>query len=222
MTSLPVVRRRPARFAPSCRTPLAAALTLGLCLALAPAAEAACLRAIFFDLGDTLVEAGSGGLFVVRAGAQETVDQLQAAGVELGVITNVPAGWTRADLEAILADPGFLDEFDVLVLSSQAPAPKPDPQIYLHAHGLLPTAVPIGETAFVGETLAEIADSETNPASGARAVGMIGIHLSDAAPSPLADHTLPTDGLLELVTLREGLCAIFADGFESGDASQWS
>lgn len=219
----PVVRRpRPSKLPLPCRALLPTLLTLALALPAAPSAEAECIRAVFFDLGDTLVEAGSGGLFVVRAGAQETVDQLQAAGVELGVITNVPAGWTREDLEAILADPGFLDEFEVLVLSSQAPAPKPDPQIYLHAYGMLPTAVPIGETAFVGETLAEIADSETNPTSGARAVGMIGIHLSDDPPSPLADHTIPTDGLLELVTLHETLCTIFADGFESGDTKQWS
>jgi FMN phosphatase YigB (HAD superfamily) len=134
----------------------------------------------------------------------------------------VPAGWTRKDLEAILAEPEFLDEFDVLVLSSQAPAPKPDPQIYLHAHGMLPTPVPIGKTAFVGETLSEIADAETDPTSGARAAGMIGIHLSDDPPSPLADYTIPTAGLLELVTLRESLCTVFADGFESGDTSEWS
>lgn len=222
MPSSPVVPTRPKKLPPPFRSILPTALTLVLALSTAPAAEAACIRAVFFDLGDTLVEAGTGGLFVLRAGAQETVDQLQAAGVELGIITNVPAGWTRDDLEAILADPGFLDEFDVLVLSSQAPAPKPDPQIYLHTHGMLPTAVPIGQTAFVGETLSEIADSETNPTSGARAVGMIGIHLSDDPPSPLADYTIPTAGLLELVTLRENLCAIFADGFESGDTSQWS
>lgn len=216
------VPRRPSAPGKSLRRLPQAALALAFAWFAAPAAEAACIRAVFFDLGDTLVEAGGGGLFVLRTGAQETVDQLQAAGVQVGVITNVPAGWTREDLEAILADPGFLDEFDVLVLSSQAPAPKPDPQIYLHAHGLLPNAVPIGETAFVGETLSEIADSETNPTSGARAVGMIGIHLSDAPPSPLADHTLPSDGLLELVTLRADLCAVFSDGFESGDLSQWS
>ncbi len=214
-------RRVPASFALWLRA-LVAVFGLAFGSLAAPAAQAACLRAIFFDLGDTLVEAGGGGLFVVRAGAQETVDQLQAIGVETGVITNVPAGWTRDDLEAILADPAFLDEFDVLVLSSQAPAPKPNPQIYLHAHGLLPTPVPIGETAFVGETLAEIANSENSPTSGARATGMVGIHLSDAAPSPLADFTIPTDGLTDLLPLRESLCGIFADGFESGDTSQWN
>lgn len=194
-------------------------LLLAVMLAPASPASAACLEAIFFDLGDTLVEAGGGGLFVLRAGAQDTVDQLQAAGLELGVITNVPPGWTREDLEAAMAQPEFLDEFDVLVLSSQAPAPKPNPAIYTHAHGLLPTPVPIGQTAFVGENLAEIANSQVSPTSGARAAGMVGIHLSGAAPSPLADFTIAS--LAALPPLAESLCALFRDGFETGGIAQW-
>ena len=200
--------------------PLRAAAALVLAALAAPAADAACFRAVFFDLGNTLAERGAGGLFVVRAGAQETIDELRAAGLEIGVITNVPAGWTRADLEALLTEPAFLDRFDVLVLSSQAPARKPDPRIYLHAHGLLATPVAIGETAFVGETLAEIADRQDDPTSGARAVGMVGIHLSDAAPSPLADHTIPTGKLTEIVTLRANLCASGPDGVEPGDSGR--
>lgn len=185
-------------------------------------ARAVCPQAVFFDLGDTLVEDGGGGLFVLRDGAQATVDGLQERGLEVGVITNVPAGWTREDLEAVLADPGFLDEFDVLVLSSQAPAPKPDPAIYLFAHGMLPTPVAIETTVFVGETLSEIADTELDPTTGARAAGMIGVHLSAGPPSPLADHTIPTDGLTEILSWVETSCAtIFVDGFESGDTSAW-
>lgn len=189
-------------------------------LVLAPAAaRAACLRAVFFDLGDTLVEAGPGGLFVLKTGAQSTVDALQAAGVQVGLITNVPAGWDRADLEAVLAQPSFLDEFDVLVLSSQAPAPKPNPAIYTFAHGLLPTAVLIGQTAFVGETLSEIANSQASPTSGARAAGMVGIHFSAVAPSPLADYTVAS--LAAVPPLVETLCALFADGFETGGITLW-
>jgi len=185
-------------------------------------ASAQCLGAVFFDLGDTLVEDGGGGIFVLRAGAAETVAGLQALGTQLGVITNVPAGWTRADLEAILADPSFLDEFDVLVLSSLAPASKPDPAIYTHAHGLLPIAVPIGQTAFVGETLGEIADLELNPTEGARSVGMVGIHLSDAAPSPRADFTVPTNDLPAVISIVSPDCTVFEDGFESGDTGGWN
>lgn len=175
---------------------------------------AECPRAIFFDLGNTLVEAGPGGQFVLRAGAQQTIDRLQAAGVRLGIITNVPAGWTREDLEALLVEPAFLDEFEVVVLSSQAPAAKPDPQIYQHAHGLLSAPPSIGESAFVGETLSEIANSVSNPTLGARAAGMIGIHLSATAPSPLADFTIPINDLPAIVGLVEQQCRVLADGFE--------
>ena len=182
---------------------------------LASAAVTTCPRAVFFDLGNTLVEAGPGGLNVLRAGAQLTVDQLQAAGVRIGVITNVPADWDRADLEAVLAQPEFLDEFEVVILSSQAPAPKPSPLIYQHAYTQLMLPAPlITETAFVGETLAEIANMQVNPTSGARSVGMIGIHLSDAAPSALTDFTLPFNGLTQIPTLISGLCPVFVDSFE--------
>ncbi|MBZ0111410.1 MAG: hypothetical protein K8J08_03010 [Thermoanaerobaculia bacterium] len=185
-------------------------------------ASAQCVNAVFFDLGNTLVEDPGTGVFVLRAGASETVASLQGLGIPLGIITNVPAGWDRSDLEAILQEPEFLDEFDVLVLSSEAPAPKPSPLIYTHAHGLLPLpAPPITEAAFVGETLSEIANSEVNPTSGARAVGMVGIHLSDAVPSPLTDYTVATDDLPEVALIVANSCPVFQDGFESGDVGAW-
>jgi FMN phosphatase YigB (HAD superfamily) len=192
-------------------------------LAVVPAAaHADCLRAVFFDLGETLVTAAGGGMFTLKPGAQETVDALQAAGRELGIITNVPGGWTREDLEAILLQPEFLDEFDVLTLSSQAPAPKPDPAIYLFAHAALPTPVPVGATAFVGESLPEIANAEVSPTLGARAAGMIGVHVSSAAPSPLADFTIPPGDLPQVLAVVTTTCTAFVDGFESGDTSSWS
>ena len=119
------------------------ACALLLCaLHVAPSAQAAaCPKAVFFDLGNTLVQNGPGGLSVAMPGAQETLDRLDALGVQLGVITNVPAGFTRPMLDALLADPSFLDAFDVVLMSSQAPAPKPSPLIFQHAHSLLPMAV---------------------------------------------------------------------------------
>lgn len=185
-------------------------------------ARADCLRAVFFDLGETLVTATGGGTFTLKPGAQETVDELQARGVQLGIITNVPAGWTREDLEAILLEPEFLDEFDVLTLSSQAPAAKPNPAIYTFAHAALPKPVPIAACAFVGETLGEIANSEEDPTLGARAAGMIGIHLSNSAPSPLADYTVSPDDLPAIVDVVAGTCPeLLVDGFDSGDTSAW-
>jgi haloacid dehalogenase-like hydrolase len=180
------------------------------------------IRAVFFDLGDTLVEDVGGGMFGLRPGAAETVGQLQALGIELGIITNVPSDWTLEDLEAILVEPELLDEFSVVVLSSQAPAPKPDPAIYTFAHSQLAVPVAVTETAFVGENLGEIANDVDNPTQGCRAVGMIGIHLSDQAPSPLADYTIPTDDLPQVVAIVESVNGIFADGFESGDVTAWT
>ena len=204
-----------------CQPALSLFFIIILLIAVAPAELSADpIQAVFFDLGDTLVEDVGGGLFGLRPGAAETVSALQTLGVELGIITNVPAGWTREDLEAILVEPEFLDEFSVLVLSSQAPAPKPDPAIYTFAHAQLAKPVPITETAFVGETLGEIADDVDNPTEGCRAVGMIGIHLSDLPPSPLTDYTIPTDDLPLVVAIVQG--AIFADGFESGDVTAWT
>jgi len=186
-----------------------------LALLAAPVANAICPRAVMFDLGDTLVQSGAGGLFFVKPGAQQMLDRLAGDGLQLGVITNVPAGFTRPMLDALLAEPEFLDQFDVVVLSSLAPAPKPNPLIYQHAHSLLPMPVAITDTAFVGETLAEIANSVVAPTSGARATGMIGVHLSLGSPSPLADHTIAPDQLLEFAELVATLCTVFTDGFES-------
>lgn len=197
------------------------ALILTVAPMLSGAAKAACIEAVFFDLGDTLVASGAGGLFAVKPGAQQTLDELHALGKQVGVITNVPGGWTRDDLDALMADPSFLDQFDVLVLSSQAPANKPNPLIYTHAHGLLPRPVAIGQTAFVGETLSEIANTQVNPTSGARAAGMIGIHLSGGAPSALADYTIAPNALPAIADLAETLCTVFGNGFETSVALHW-
>ena len=180
------------------------------------------LKAIFFDLGDTLVEQDpDSGLFVLKPGAAETLAQLQAMGMALGVITNVPPDWDLTDLQAVLQDPTFLDDFDVIVLSSEAPAPKPDPAIYTHAHSLLSPTPAITEVAFVGETLGEIADAEP-PTEGARAVGMVGIHVSSAPPDPLADYTIAPDDLPAVVAVAQSHGQrIFCDGFESGDTILW-
>ena len=187
----------------------------------APARGGECLRAIFFDLGNTLVDQTNPAPYPLFPTAQATIDTLQARGLALGVITNVPAGWDRGDLEALLLQPAFLDEFDILVLSSEAPAPKPNPAIYTHAYNLLALPRPaVAATAFVGETLAEIANSAANPTSGARAIGMTGIHLSSSAPSPLADVTIAA--LDDLLTVESAPCSFLVDGFESADTAAWS
>lgn len=160
------------------------------------------VRVIFFDLGDTLVEPDGGGQFVERPGVSGMIAELMGLGMRIGVITNTPDGYTLQDLEDLLVNPGLLDAFEVVVLSSQAASPpKPAPQIFAEAYGLLIDAPPIAQVAYVSESLAEIADQEAAPTQGARAAGMLGVHLSSAPPSPLADYTLAPDQLDMLVTL---------------------
>ena len=153
------------------------------------------VAAIFFDLGETLV-VPSGPQFVARSGAAELLDALEASGVRLGVITNVPDGYTMDDLRALLVDPSLLDRFEVVLPSSLASSgPKPDPAIFAEAHALLPRAPPIEQTAFVTEEIEDIADDAKAPTQGARAAGMVGVLLTDASDHPLADHTSPPDAL---------------------------
>lgn len=158
------------------------------------------LAALFFDLGDTLVVEGPDALFMAREGATELLDELVGQRLPIGVITNVPRGYDIEDLRALLADPAILDVFDTVLLSSEAEAgPKPDPAIFVEAVGRLAEPPPIEQRAFVTEELADLADGEP-PTEGARAAGMIGVHLSDDAPSPLADHTVATDALPSIAT----------------------
>jgi len=160
------------------------------------------VRAILFDLGDTLVESDGGDLFVERPGAAAMVAELKALGMRVGVVTNTPPEFTRQDLEDLLVDPGFLDEFELVLLSSEAASPpKPEPAIFVEAHGSLVDAPPIDEVAYVSENLAEVADQALAPTQGARAAGMLGIHLSAAAPSPLADYTIAPDQLDTIVSM---------------------
>lgn len=158
------------------------------------------LEAMFFDLGETLVTEGDDGLFSPMPSAQQLLVDLTERELTLGVITNVPAGWTRADLDALLTDPGILDPFELVLMSSEAVAPKPDPAIFEEAVGLLSGPTEIGRTAFVTESLDDIADKKNNPTEGARAAGMLGVHLSDDAPSEFADYTV---GTADLATLAD-------------------
>ena len=161
------------------------------------------VRAILFDLGETLV-VPDGDRFVERPGAVAMIGELKALGMTVGIVTNTPPGYTMQDLELLLVNPGFLAQFEVVLLSSEAMSPpKPDPQIFVEAHGMLAAAPPIGEVAFVSEDLAELADRALAPTSGARAAGMLGVHLSAAPPSPLADHTIAPDQLAEIVALAQ-------------------
>ncbi len=58
-------------------------------------------------------------------------------------------------------------------------------------------------------------NSVTNPTQGARAVGMIGIHLSDLPPNPIADYTIPSDSLHHVTLIVEETCS-------PAGAEEWS
>lgn len=162
------------------------------------------VRAIFFDLGDTLVESDGGDMFVERPGAAAMISELKALGLRVGIITNTPPGFTRQDLEDLLVDPSLLEEFEVVLLSSEATSPpKPDPALFGEAHALLGDGPPIEQVAFVTENLADIADLAEAPTQGARAAGMLGVHLSAATPSPLAEYTVAPDQLGAIVAIAE-------------------
>ncbi len=68
------------------------------------------------------------------------------------------------------------------------------------------------QVAFVTEALDHIANSEVNPTLGARSVGMLGIHLSDLAPSPLTTYTVASDDFQGIVDIVNDL--IFCNNFE--------
>ena len=74
----------------------------------------------------------------------------------------------------------------------------------------------------VGETLSEIANSALSPTSGARAAGMVGIHLSNAPPSALADFTISPSDLTAVLDVVHSTCPVFVDGFESADTLEWT
>ena len=163
-------------------------------------AEPGCtpLAALFFDLGDTLVAEGTDGLYAALPGVITLLDALEARGLPLGVITNVPGNWGRPELEALLADPSILDRFDVVLLSAEASASKPDPVIFAEAVALLSTPSLIEHTAFMTEELGHLAEADP-PTEGAQAAGMVGVHLSEGAGS-LADYTVAPDDLTSLAT----------------------
>jgi len=145
------------------------------------------IEAVFFDLGNTLAfRPTPTSDFVWFPDAMATVADLKARGVRVGIITNTPAGWTRSDLEAILDDPSFLDEFEVILLSSEAPCSKPCLGIYEHALSLLPNPPPKFHVAFVTEEIDHITNAS---GTGAQGAGWRGI-LKSTTPSPDAEFNI--------------------------------
>lgn len=157
--------------------------------------------AVLFDLGETLVTEQEDGLFSTIPAAAEALDALEARAVPKGVVTTVPRGWGIEDLRALLVDPTLLDRFEVVLMSSEAEAdPKPDPAIYTEALGLFAAPPPPGQTLFITEELADIADADP-PTEGAQAAGLVGVHVHDAGAGDTGD-TGDTGGTTGAVAAR--------------------
>lgn len=112
-------------------------------------------KVIFFDIGDTLVQQQSS---ITRRvwipEAKNTLNQLHAKNVRLGLISNTP-GLTRTQLLNLLPIDFDLSIFEpnLILLSSEVNVEKPKPAIFLKAlerSSILPT-----DCLFCGDELIE-------------------------------------------------------------------
>ncbi|WP_436530130.1 HAD family hydrolase [Actinoplanes sp. HUAS TT8] len=110
-----------------------------------------------------------------RPGAQELLLAVRAAGVPTALVTSTARRLAEVALKTLGAE-----NFDVLVCGDEVGRPKPDPEPYLTAAGLL--GVPIGECVAIEDSPSGVASAV---AAGARVL---------AVP---ADVALPSqDGIL--------------------------
>jgi putative hydrolase of the HAD superfamily len=136
------------------------------------------LKAIIFDLGDTLIqeEQKLGRTYVKVPYIRETLNQLTAE-YKLGIITNVHPSTTESRIHEILQLAGIHDFFDVIIISSVVGFEKPDERIFHLAFEQL--GVLASETVMIGNRVS--ADIR-----GGNRVGMITILLkwNDRYPEP--------------------------------------
>ena len=105
------------------------------------------LKAVIFDLGDTLVSQESGRALPF---AVEVLEGLRGR-YRLALVTNTITDLTAEDIRGILGEAGVPDVFDVIVVSSEVGVSKPDPGIFeLALEGL---GVGPGEAVMVGNTV---------------------------------------------------------------------
>lgn len=114
--------------------------------------------------------------------------RLRAAGIRIGLLSNLPSPLARA----LRAAPGFLDHFDQVTFSCEVGVIKPQPEIYRHAMEGLQIAPADG--LFI--------DDRPENIQGARAVGL-SVELfatwEDFCNRDLASHGLPQPPLVGLL-----------------------
>ena len=84
------------------------------------------IKAVIFDLGNTLVSEDTGNAFPY---AVDVLNNLKEK-YKLALITNVHHTTTSEKVQEILADAGIPDVFEVVVVSSQVGCSKPNPRIF--------------------------------------------------------------------------------------------
>jgi len=84
------------------------------------------IKAVIFDLGNTLVREDSGNAFPY---AVEVLNELKDK-YKLAMITNVHHTTTAEKVQEILVEAGIPDVFEVVVVSSEVGYAKPSPQIF--------------------------------------------------------------------------------------------
>lgn len=115
---------------------------------------------VFFDLGDTLIFTGPGGVRLRYADTLDCLQTLQARGYRLGLLSNQAAGTSLADVLAIL-EPLRLSRYiepALITLSSEVPGNlgKPAQPIFDLALSKAQHAVASERAIFVTETLAHV------------------------------------------------------------------
>lgn len=145
------------------------------------------LRAILFDLGDTLMieetEEKDATLTTQRAelfpGAADLLRRLRAEGYLLGLVADTRPGTYRN----VLRQHGLERAFDVLAISEELGCEKPDPRMFRHAlDGLGIAPGDAGQVVMVGNNLAR-------DVRGANAAGLVSIwvRFNERYPSTPAD-----------------------------------
>jgi HAD superfamily phosphatase (TIGR01668 family) len=84
------------------------------------------IKAVIFDLGNTLVSQETGNAFPY---AVDTLNQLKKT-YRLGLICNVTPPTNSERVQNILSEAGIPDVFEVVVVSSEVGFSKPYPQIF--------------------------------------------------------------------------------------------
>ena len=126
-------------------------------------------------------------------GVREGLDQLKAAGYQIGCVTNKAAQFT----EPLLKDLGVFDDFSIVISGDTLAKKKPDPAPLLHAteyFGCDPA-----KSMMIGDSVSDVAAAR---AAGFQIICMSygynhGVDIRDANPDAVVDSMLEIFPLLE-------------------------